>query len=100
MIVFLSCTFVEQILNGNFADARVRDGVEDAAQVRFATSAGIVSAKVLKLDSANDLALLKAEEKFPALFVTASRAMKLGGTMVTMRFGACTFYPFNKDTTE
>jgi Trypsin-like peptidase domain len=51
------------------------------AQVRLVTSAGLISAKVIKVDAANDLALLKAEGKFAALPVATSRAMKLGGTV-------------------
>src|SRR5439155_10751563 len=56
------------------------------AQVRLVTSAGLISAKVVKVDAANDLALLKAEGKFTALPVAASRSMKLGGTVVTVGF--------------
>src|SRR5207244_2988671 len=61
-------------------------GVKDAVQIRLVTSAGLISAKVIKVDSANDLALLKAEGKFTALPVAASRSMKLGGTVVTVGF--------------
>ena len=35
--------------------------VKEAVQVRLVTSAGIIAAKVVKVDAANDLALLKAE---------------------------------------
>ena len=56
------------------------------AQVRLVTSAGLISAKVVKVDAANDLALLKAEGKFVALPVAASRAVKLGGTVATVGF--------------
>ena len=37
--------------------------VKDAKWVRVVTSAGIVSAKVVQVDAANDLALLKASNK-------------------------------------
>jgi S1-C subfamily serine protease len=60
--------------------------VRDAAQVRLVTSAGLISARVVKVDRANDLALLKAEGKFAALPVAASRAVKLGGTVATVGF--------------
>ncbi len=60
--------------------------VRDAAQVRLVTSAGLISAKVMKVDAANDLALLKAEGRFAALPVAASRGVKLGGTVVTVGF--------------
>jgi S1-C subfamily serine protease len=60
--------------------------VKAAVQIRLVTSAGLISAKVIKVDSANDLALLKAEGKFAALPVAASRSMKLGGTVATVGF--------------
>ena len=60
--------------------------VKDAVQIRLVTSAGLISAKVIKVDSANDLALLKAEGKFVALPVAPSRSMKLGGTVATVGF--------------
>ena len=60
--------------------------VRDAAQVRLVTSAGLISAKVVKVDAANDLALLKAEGRFAALPVAASRGVKLGGTVATVGF--------------
>ena len=50
------------------------------------TTAGIISAKVVNVDAANDLALLKAEGKFTVLPVAASRAVKLGGTVATVVF--------------
>jgi S1-C subfamily serine protease len=58
----------------------------NGAQVRLVTSAGLISAKVVKVDAANDLALLKAEGKFAVLPVAASRSMKLGGTVATVGF--------------
>jgi S1-C subfamily serine protease len=60
--------------------------VKDAAQIRLLTRAGLISAKVVKVDAANDLALLKAEGRFAALPVAASRGVKLGGTVVTVGF--------------
>ena len=60
--------------------------VEGAAQVRLVTSAGLISAKVVKVDAANDLALLKAEGRFAPLPLAASRAVKLGGTVATVGF--------------
>ena len=38
------------------------------------------------MDAANDLALLKAEGRFAALPVVASRAMRLGSTVATVGF--------------
>ena len=56
------------------------------AQVRLVTREGLISAKVVKVDAANDLALLKAEGKFAALPIAASRTMKLGSTVATVGF--------------
>jgi len=56
------------------------------APVRLVTEAGIVSAKVVRLDAANDLALLKVEGKFAALPVVSSRTMRLGSTVATVGF--------------
>jgi S1-C subfamily serine protease len=52
------------------------------------TSSSLISAKVVKVDAANDLALLKAEGRFVALsrLVGTSRAVKLGGTVATVGF--------------
>jgi S1-C subfamily serine protease len=61
-------------------------GAGNGAQVRLVTAAGLISAKVVKVDAADDLALLKAEGKFSALPVAASRAVELGGTVVTVGF--------------
>ena len=58
----------------------------DATQIRLVTSAGLIPAKAVKVDAANDLALLKAEGRFAALPVVASRTMRLGGTVATVGF--------------
>jgi hypothetical protein len=43
----------------------------DAGQLRVITSVGIISAKVVRVDAANDLALLKADGKFTPLPVVS-----------------------------
>jgi S1-C subfamily serine protease len=58
---------------------------EDAT-VRVLTAAGSLPARVVRVDKANDLALLKAEGKFTALPVAASRAVRLGATVATVGF--------------
>lgn len=58
----------------------------EGAQVRLLTATGFFSAKVIKVDAANDLALLKAEGTFAALPVVTSRAVKLGDTVATVGF--------------
>ena len=71
--------------------------VGNETQVRLVTASGLISAKLVKVDAADDLALLKAERnpfadlipggaEFEALPVAASRAVKLGGTVVTVGF--------------
>lgn len=56
------------------------------AQVRLLTATGIIAAKVVKVDAANDLALLKAQGKFSAVPVATSRPVKLGDTVATIGF--------------
>jgi S1-C subfamily serine protease len=58
----------------------------NGAQVRLVTAAGILSAKVVKVDAANDLALLKVEGKFTPLSVTSSRSVRLGSSVATIGF--------------
>jgi S1-C subfamily serine protease len=60
--------------------------VGNNAQVRLVTEAGIISARVVKVDAANDLALLKVDGRFAALPVVSSRAMRLGSTVATVGF--------------
>jgi S1-C subfamily serine protease len=50
------------------------------------TAAGLISARVVKVDAANDLALLKVEAKFAPLPVVSSRTMKMGSTVATVGF--------------
>jgi S1-C subfamily serine protease len=56
------------------------------AQVGLVTASGRLPAIVVKVDAANDLALLKAEGKFDALPVATSGAVKMGGTVITVGF--------------
>ncbi len=58
----------------------------EGATVWLVTASGSISAKVVKVDKANDLALLKAEGKFTALPVIASRGVRLGATAATVGF--------------
>ena len=63
--------------------------VKGAARVRClfkGAGADSIFAKVVKVDAANDLALLKAEGQFAALPVASSRGVKLGGTVATVGF--------------
>jgi TPR repeat protein len=60
--------------------------VAKRTQVRLVTEAGIICAKVVKLDVADDLALLKVEGTFAALPVVPSRAMRPGSAVATVGF--------------
>jgi TPR repeat protein len=60
--------------------------IKGATKVRLVTSAGLLDATVVKVDTANDLALLKTAGKFAPLPIAASRAVKLGGTVATVGF--------------
>ncbi len=51
--------------------------VKDATKVRLLTSAGLIDAKVVQVDAANDIALLKADGKFAPLPIAASRTVAL-----------------------
>jgi len=58
----------------------------EGATVRLVTAIGTIAAKIVKVDKANDLALLKAEGKFTALPVITSRGVRLGATAATVGF--------------
>ena len=61
--------------------------VAGAGSVKVQTAEGIKAAKVLRVDEANDLAVLKlAEGAFPALPVAPSRAVRLGQVVATIGF--------------
>ncbi len=60
--------------------------VKNATKVRVVTSVGTFDAKVVTVDAANDLALLKTEGKFSSLPIAASRTAHLGGTVATVGF--------------
>jgi len=60
--------------------------IKDATKVRLLTSAGLIDAKVVQVDAANDLALLKADGRFAPLPIAASRTVNLGGTVATIGF--------------
>ncbi len=59
---------------------------DEGAAVRVLTSNGAIPAKVVKVDRANDLALLKLEGKFASLAITSSRGVRLGSTAATVGF--------------
>jgi len=60
--------------------------VKGANKVRLLTGAGLIDATVMKVDAANDLALLKVTGNFATLPVAMSRSVKLGATVATVGF--------------
>ena len=73
--------------------------VKDAAKVRLLTGlrrdevasatqagAGMVDAKVVQVDAADDLALLKADGRFAPLPILPSKSVPLGSTVATIGF--------------
>ncbi len=60
--------------------------VKGAAKVRLLTGAGLIDVMVVKVDAANDLALLKTSGAFRPLPIATSRTVKLGGTVATVGF--------------
>jgi hypothetical protein len=67
------------ISQGEAHEAGGEDG-KDATKVRLLTGAGLIDAKVVQVDAANDLALLKSDGKFSSLPISSSRSAQLGGT--------------------
>jgi S1-C subfamily serine protease len=59
-----------------------RDEVASATQA----GAGKLDAKVVQVDAANDLALLKTKGRFASLPIAASRSVQLGNTVATVGF--------------
>ncbi len=60
--------------------------VEGAARIVIRTEKGTLPAKLVSADKVNDVAVLKADGKFPAVPVAPSRATKLGETVFTIGF--------------
>jgi TPR repeat protein len=60
--------------------------IGSSTQVRLVSQAGLLSATVVKVDAANDLALLKAQGRFARLPVTTSRTVRLGSSVATVGF--------------
>ena len=60
--------------------------VRDSTQIRVVSDEGLLNVKVVKVDAANDLALLKVEGRFAPLPIAASRTVRLGSTVATVGF--------------
>jgi len=60
--------------------------VEEGSAFKVLTATGLVPARLVKRDPANDLAMLKAEGQHTALSVAPSRGVKLGQSVATIGF--------------
>ena len=60
--------------------------VKGGAEFKILTRTGMIEAKIVKVDAANDLALLKANGSFVSLPVVGSRTVRLGSTVATVGF--------------
>ena len=60
--------------------------IKEAVQVRLITSGGLLPARVVKTDEANDLALVKADGRFVPLPIVSSRTVKMGSIVATVGF--------------
>jgi TPR repeat protein len=60
--------------------------IREASQVRVVTSTGVFKASVLKVDSANDLALIHLHGQFASLPVATTHLVRLGSSVATIGF--------------
>jgi TPR repeat protein len=60
--------------------------VAGGSTVRLLTAKGLLPATVVRVDKANDLALLKVDGRFYPLPITPSRSVRLGSTVATVGF--------------
>jgi S1-C subfamily serine protease len=60
--------------------------VADASNVMVGTSGKLIPAKIIKVDAANDVAVLKVDGSFPALPIEQSRKVGLGDAVFTIGF--------------
>jgi S1-C subfamily serine protease len=74
--------------------------VGQSTDVKVATQRGLRAARVVKLDTANDLALLKCEGSFQAAQVKSSSGIKLGQSVFTIGFPNINFQGFSPKMTK
>jgi S1-C subfamily serine protease len=58
----------------------------DARRVQVRTGQGVTPAKVVRVDTGNDVALLKVEGRYPALPIAPSKSVKPGAAVFTVGF--------------
>jgi TPR repeat protein len=74
--------------------------VHDSTRVVVNTQQGLKTARVVKLDNANDLALLKCEGSFQAAQIKSSSGIKLGQSVFTIGFPNIQFQGFSPKMTK
>jgi S1-C subfamily serine protease len=60
--------------------------VEDATRLQVRCKAGVLAAKLVKADAANDIAVIKMPGSFTALPIAPSRGVRLGDSVFTIGF--------------
>jgi TPR repeat protein len=60
--------------------------VKSVSSIQIQTSHGVKPGRLVKVDTKNDLALIKCEGKFPSVPIKASRDVKLGQAVFTIGF--------------
>jgi serine protease Do len=60
--------------------------IEGSTLVKILTHGGMIAAKIVQVDRANDIALLKCEGTFVPVQIRASNGVKLGETVLTLGF--------------
>jgi S1-C subfamily serine protease len=74
--------------------------VHDSTGIKVGTQQGFKSARIVKLDNANDLALLKCEGSFQSAPVKSSSGIKLGSSVFTIGFPNIEFQGFSPKMTK
>ena len=74
--------------------------VGEFGALKVVTKQGLKAARVVKVDAANDLALLKCDGNFQAAPVKSSSGMKLGQSVFTIGFPNIGFQGFSPKMTK
>ncbi len=74
--------------------------VKDAHAIKVLTQQGLKSAQVLKIDTSNDVALLKCEGQFQAVPIKSSSGVKLGQSVFTIGFPDTQLQGFSPKMTQ
>ena len=82
----IKCTGTGSFISADGVVLTAAHVVEGATSVKVLTEDGLKKARVLQVDAANDVALLKCDGKFNPLPIAGSRGVKLGQTVFTIGF--------------